>query len=377
MQKKHLCLLAIVMIFCFVFCSCSSTEYEKYGNVKATFELEGGMYKSSSRPIVYNYKLEADKMKIKDPQELMRGNYKIENPGYELVGWYRNKTESGEYTGKWDFDTDTIDSSGITLFAKWQEKRVYSFDIYYFDDDGNEQLLFNEVVNEGGQLSAELEALDRDGYTFIKYLNEDKTIWDLEYKHPGGAHTEPIKVYALYEKGNFKVVRTKAELKSAIRFPKNNIYIDADIDMEGEKLYFNDYKGILKGNNHKIYNFALNPEPKGNLKDSLENKVLYVSLFGNIENATIENISFESATLVLQAGLSMIDQIYLLPLSINMTNSTIQNVSFEGTYQVTEWPTSSTFEKSDDFIVSNNAYFEKDDLSVISSNVINFNEKGE
>lgn len=381
MKKKQIAIIFIFISFAMLLLGCSNNEFEEYGNVEVTFCLEGGTYKSSKHPIIYRYDLKDNTMKIKNPVDLMNSTYKIEKSGYELTGWYRNKEEKDgivTYTGKWDFDTDVIKETdvknGITLYANWQVKKVYSYAIYYIDENGQEQFLINQEVNEGGRLleSAAEDALN--GYTFIKYLNEDGTVWDTNFKHPGGDGETSIKVIAQYEKGNYKVVRTKLELTNAIKNAKNNIYLDADIDMEGAKVYFKNYRGTLKGNNHKIYNFSLNQTYNGTLKDTLENNVLYVSLFGDLENAIVENVSFENVTLELDAGLSTIKEIYLLPLARKMTNSKISNVSFSGTYQVKKYPESETFNENENFIVVKTEYLEKDDASIVSSNKIEFKE---
>lgn len=378
MKKKRIAIIFIFVAFVCLFIGCNNNEIDEYGNVTVTFKLEGGKYKSSTYDLKYKYNLENEeaKMKIQDPSSLMTSTYKIENPGFELVGWYRNREENNgvvTYSGLWDFDNDKIGIEGITLYAKWQAKKVYSYDLYFIDENGNEQFLVNKVVNEGSRLLDDYAEDALDGYTFIKYLNEDGSPWNKEFTHPGGDQDTKVKALVQCIKGNFKVVRTKLELTSAIKNARNNIYLDADIDMEGDKVFFKNYQGTLIGNNHKISNFSLNPTPYGNLKESLEDNVLYVSLFGDIENAKIENVTFENVTLNLDAGLSIIRQIYLLPLAKKMTNSTICNVTFNGTYEVASYP-SDTFDKEENFIVSNLEYLEKDEESVNSSNKIEFNE---
>lgn len=379
MKKKRIAIIFVLISFVTLLFGCSNNEYEKYGNVEVTFYLEGGTYKSSKQPIIYRYDLKNDTMKIKNPLDLMNSTYTIEKSGYELKGWYLNKEEKDgivTYTGKWDFDTDVIDSNdikdGIKLYANWHIKKVYSYDIYYIDENGEEQFLLNKEVNEGGRLLEDVAEDALDGYTFIKYTNVDGTAWDTDFKHPGGDNETPIKVIALYEKGVYKVVRTKTDLTNALKNAKNNIYLDSDIDMEGATVYFKNYRGTLKGNNHKIYNFSLNPIPGGNLKNSLEDNVLYVSLFGDIENALIENVSFENVSLELDAGLPTIREIYLLPLARKMINSKINNVVFTGTYQVVKYPESENFNINEHFKVIEKESLEQDEASIVSSNKIEF-----
>lgn len=364
-------LIVIALVTLMYGCTNNTTDF---GNVKVIFELEGGTYKSSKAAITYWYSFDSGTILIKEPQSLAADN-EVEKQGYELVGWYRNKTvtktDDGDvvsYSDKWDFDTDRITTDGVTLYANWQVKRVYSFDIYYQNENGDEIKLCNYVVNEGGRLSEEIDEVQyRDGYTFIKYLDENGNPWNMEFTHPGGDVTTPIKVIAKYEEGNYKVVKTGKELQSALK-SSSNIYIDSDIDMEGKTFYYHDYKGTIKGNNHRIYNFSLTT--KGfNLKDSLVDNMLYISMFEKLTNATIMDTTFDEVTFVLDAGLPSIQKIYIIPIAQKLENTTLENVTFKGKYSITVWP-SDTFDKNENFVlIDSEAYLEKDETSKVSTTI--------
>ena len=371
-HKRSTIILVIIALVTLMYgCKNKTTQL---GNVKVILELEGGTYKSSKTAVTYWYSLKGDSMLIKDPTSLSKDN-DVEKQGYELVGWYRTKnvtkTENGDvvtYSGKWDFDNDRVTTDGITLYANWQIKRVYSFDIYYLNENGEEVKLCNYVVNAGGQLSEEIDEVQyRDGYTFIRYLDENGNPWDMNFKHPGGDITEPIKVIAKYEEGNSKVVKTRRELQNALK-ANNNIYLDDDIDMEGKTFYYREYKGIIKGNNHRIYNFSLTTS-SASLKDSLVDNNLYISMFDQLTNATITDTTFDEVTLILDAGLPSIQNIYIIPIARKLESTKLENVIFKGTYQITVWP-SDTFNKNENFIlVDDEAYLEKDETSVTSRTV--------
>ena len=65
---------------------------------------------------------------------------KITLHGYHIEGWYKTKVEhpdgTVEYQDKWDFDVDKMTLEGVTLFAKWEENKLYTYGyraiLFYF-----------------------------------------------------------------------------------------------------------------------------------------------------------------------------------------------------------------------------------------------------
>ncbi len=380
MKHKRITVILIMIALVTLMYGCKNKTVQR-GNVKVIFELEGGTYKSSERAITYGYTLKGDSMLIREPKTLAK-DIDVEKPGYELVGWYRNKnvtkTEDGEvvtYSDKWDFANDRITADGITLYANWRVKRVYSFDIYYYDENNKEVKLCNYVVNEGGSLDNEIsDVKSREGYTFIKFLDEKGNPWDMNYKLPGGEMTTPIKVFAQYIKGTYKIVRTRSELQKVFKYNKNsNIYLDDDIDMEGKTLYYDEYNGILMGNNHRIYNFKLTHR-KGNLKESLVDGVLYISMFGEMSGAKMIDVTFDGVTCVIDAGLSLIKEIYIIPIAKKVENTSFENVKFKGTYQIIEWPSEEFNVEKDFTVVDDKTYLDGDEKSQMLDTIIEFIE---
>lgn len=342
-----------IIALCLIFLVSCGSEVSHEGETKVIFELEGAEYRSSRKPIVYYYKFPKDLNLIKDPTEIAEELSKtgitaeIKNPGFELDGWYKVKNfENGkvEYLDKWDFSKDLVDrKEGITLYAYWKQKLNNSFDIYALNEDGNEEFLINYPIEEGKALPNSISKVKyRKGYTFIEYLDSDKKQLETGFVHPGSADYLPVKIYARYIDGDYKVVRTKEELLKNIKMATNNIYLDADIDMGGSELYIKDYKGIFRGNNHKITNFYLVKEDTI-VRDRIEEGNLVVSLFGKMTNAVVKDVTFEDVKLVFNSGISNINELHFNPLASKMTNSTFENVNFTGTYEVITWPDNENF----------------------------------
>ena len=61
-----------------------------------------------------------------------------------------------------------------------------------------------------------------------------------------------------------------------------------------------------------------------------------MALFGNAENVTVKDVSFENMTVTVDTFLSDIDKIYVAPLAVSAKNSTFENVSVAGTFGATD-----------------------------------------
>lgn len=375
MKFKHLISTFVVAALICTTYGCKNNNPQKKGNTRVIYELEGGTYQSSSFPFSHYYEITEGKQSlIKEPSSISKSSPSKE--GYTFDGWYKTKTTEGDqtkYSDKWDFTKDKVTSGEVTtLYACWKEKVNYSYDIYWINDSGEEELLTKYAVNEQGQLSDEIDGVtDKSGYTFLRYLDENKNTWDKTFKHPGGKTTS-IKVYAEYIKGKYTVVTNAKQLQSALVL-RGNIYLANDIDMENGKLYFKNYSSHFMGNGYTISNFTMTTS-QGNLKDSLsDDNILYISLFGNVKNAKIENVHFENGKLSLAAGLSQINEIVIAPICTNMTSSTIENVTFSATYEITEWP--KDFVISEQFTcITDKSYYQKDSESSETNTTINFNQ---
>lgn len=385
MKKKNIFILGFIVVFLVLLVSCSSNEIGKHDDLaRVTFELEGGTYKSSQTPVKHYYKLKDDGSTLIYELTDASGS-KLTRPEYELVGWYKTKNADGTYEGEWNFETDTITKDGVTLYAYWKKQIIFAFDVCYKDEKNN-----NEVVVLGSYAVDPDEpetrvfsdrvkhANKRDGYTALGYIDENGNPWDFSFVHPCDPENPVVNVYCEYIEGEYIIARTASDLINAAN---SNIYLVNDIDMEEGTLTFGDYKYIFEGNGYKISNFTIPfSGRRSDLQEDLyqsEEKSLYVSLFGKMENATVRNVTFENATVTISTAYASIFKMYVAPLAISLTNSKIENVSYTGTVNVTNLPEAfiivSGEEKqfnTDKFIVGT-TYFIKDEKSEVTGTTEN------
>ena len=167
-------------------------------------------------------------------------------------------------------------------------------------------------------------------------------------------------------------MRSASELTLA---KSSNIYLDADIDMGGKVLSFATYsKKTFEGNGHTISNFKLaynlsDASLEANFDNGSQNAV-YVCLFKEIANSTIQNVNFKGVQLVIEGEFSKAQYVYVAPLCMSATGATVKNVTFELTYQIVGLPIgeSTTFELSGD------GYRQKDEASNFEGFDITINE---
>lgn len=334
-----------------LFVACGKGDNEYADKVKVVYELEGGTYKTSDHPIIIYYPFEkGTENLILNPEELKEinnGREIVHSGKFEIEGWYKNKIETddgkAEYSDKWDFDTDKVTDAGVTLYAKWVPKIIYSYGLYYRDKDG-EHHIYSYEVKEGDKFEdymnkAKIFGSGSDKKTGLgTFKDKDGKEFDMNTKHPGGNESFEIKIFVDYIDGEFALVSTAEELKKA---KSKNIYLLNDIDLGGEEFTFassKDYSCIIEGNGHSIKNFALDYYDD---KDSVIDGTLNISLFGNMENAEIKNVSFENVNITIdtKAFYSRIKEICFAPIAITAKNTVIENVKFSGEYKVQESPT--------------------------------------
>lgn len=354
---------------------CKKDNKIDYDNkIKVTYMLEGGEYKNCTAPLIQYYDApKNNRLYLHNPTDFVVDYENIFiKSNYEFVGWYKTKTETSDgvptYSDEWDFDKDTLTDKELTLYAKWVEKKEFFYAVCYYDDNGKEVELGKYPTSQGGQFNdRDNYAKRRDGYTPIGFYDEDGNEWNTNFKHPGGDEDLIIKVFVKYVKGDFAIVRTASELK----MNKNrNIYLMNDIDLEGASFSFNNYNHIFEGNNHTISNFKVAYDSTRNgLIDDFEDdtkKMLCISVFGNIKNATIRNVNFENVHYEIEVILSLTDTIYLGGICVSMTDSTISNVNFSADYVIKKLPNDFNVEE-DLKVATDNVYYQKDTSSEVSN----------
>jgi len=342
MKKKYfvIVLLSLAILLCLTACD-DVKNYE--GQAKVTFELEGGTFKNCTRPVVHYYKLnEGQTTTIRE----MTGfsEEKFERAGYVLEGWYKTKTASGDYSDKWNFDTDTIDKDGVTLYAKWVLPITYAYEVRFVcEDDGTSGVLGTYVVSQGSKFRDNnnyIVGKELDGYTEIERVDENGNEWNEDFTHPGGEKDLTIPVIVKFVKGDYTVVKTADELKAVT---SGNIYLCKDIDMQGQSLSLKNFtSGTIVGNNHKISNFKLSYSDGVSdlVFDEDGQRSLFISLFGNLQDAEIKDVIFENVTLDITTGNREVKKIYVSPFADELKNSTLKNVQFKYTYSIGVLPDS-------------------------------------
>ncbi len=325
--------------------------YAEEGLGKAIFYLEGGTCKNSKDRITYVYKFDGTIVDtlIVDPNVLETNeNDKILKSGYHIEGWYKNKVTNPdgtvEYLDKWDFENDKMTLDGVTLYAKWEINRLYTYELYYYDQDGKAVLLDSYEVKEGEKFyDLFMDNKTVEGYTSLGYLDEQGNAWDNTFTHPGGNSDLAVKVYLNLIEGEYTLVTNARGFRNALSRGQN-IYLLNDIDFDGDEICFDEYSGIIKGNGYKVSNFMIDYDdsrnglvgPLDDLSGSSDH--LYISLFFELTDSVIENITFDNITVDLNTSNNRIKYIIFAPLAIKASNTKLINVKLSGYVTVTKTP---------------------------------------
>lgn len=325
--------------------------YAESGTGKAVFYLEGGVCQNSYEKVSYLYNFDGSfiDMLIMDPNVLETNpNDMIQKSGYHIEGWYQTKTTDDvgnvTYSDKWDFENDRMTLDGVTLYAKWEENRTYKYELYYKDKDGNDVFLSDYECKEGAKFSdRQLKVKTVEGYTSLGYLDEFGNAWNNNFTHPGGDEDLAIKVYLSLIEGDYTVVKTAKQFKNAIA-KGENIYLCNDIDFDEDELIFDSYSGEILGNGYTVSNFTIDyDDSRSGLKgeiDDLNNgsNYLYVSLFFELKDACIKDITFDNIIVDIDTRNTQIKYLVFAPLATIMENTTLENVSFSGSFNITRIP---------------------------------------
>lgn len=368
MNLRKIIMFTLVCVSLITLASCGKKQNNTH-SVKVVYEPEGGVYQNCSLPFVQYYPFEqGTEHLIYEPSFVTKAE--IKKAGYTLDGWYKVKNTDGTYEDKWDFKLDKVTDEGVTLYACWKKNTKFTYTVCYLDENGTEKTLGSYAVSAGDKFKDYKNLTKkRFGYTAIALKDSENKPWDDSFTHPGGEGDVDIKVYVEFIKGTYAVVRTASDLAKA---QNSNIYLAADIDFGGKALSFNNYNKTFIGNGHTISNFTVSYSAS---KDDLVSdyfdssiKCLSVSLFGNMKDATIKDVTFDNFTIDINASFPMIKKIYVTPLAATLTNSTIENVTVTATYTITKIPTG--LEDTD--VVIKDTAIQKDDQSVVTNVEINF-----
>jgi len=357
--------------------------YASVGKAKAVFYLEGGVCQNSKDRVSYVYSFDGSMTDtlIVDPNSLETEEQDmIYKTGYHIEGWYQTKIvdEDGNvtYSDKWDFASDRMTLDGVTLYAKWEINRYYSYELYYYDKDGKEVLLDSYECNEGEKFyDLFLDKKEVEGYTSLGYLDSEGNPWNKSFTHPGGDSDLAIKVYLDLIEGEYSLVETYREFRNAIS-RNENIYLLNDIDFDGKEMCFDSYSGEILGNGYKLTNLTVDYNtlksglkgelnPDGTLDNSSKN-TLYIALFFELENVTIKDLTFENLLIDVDTSLKDINNIVISPLAIIAKDVKLDNVSISGDIKYSKLP-----DKEINLSVITDGYFVYSDNVVIADNCNN------
>ncbi len=334
MKKNKFSLLALSLLcltLVVVLSGCSNDGPDLDGLYIVEFRLNGGLLDNGSTlvddKISHAYQpgsLAIDISSFKD--------YSLTKNGYVFEGWYLDE----ELTDKWDFAADHV-SKDCTLYAKWEKAIVYSYSVILVNGDGAETLLGRYTVKEGSAFSDNTKK-----YT-TKVLGEEyektciglysdpslseESIWDTDYKHPGGDVDTDIPVYVKAIEGIWTLVANADDLKN-VAGKDENIYLLNDIDYGGKELYFRDYNSIFNGNGFTVSGVTV--------KEQSGSKNRKYSLFGALGgDCKIYDVTFEDVSFAFDAYTGQ--EIFASALAAEAEQGfEISNVTVNGSYTVTD-----------------------------------------
>lgn len=325
-MKKRLLIVFVLALAALLLVSCGRGDgLSLDGRYIATFHMNGGTldYKTSNTHTSINFAYHPGTY-VLDPAEIP--GYSLYRDGYNFTGWYTS--ENCLPSEKWDFDTKTIDTESVALYAGWEKAIKHTYTVCY--PDGEEIVVLNtyDNVQAGDSFSDWRNFADkRNGYTAIGFFSDAEltTPWDDTFTHPGGETDTDVRVFVKYIEGTWELVSNYAQLNTALKNNKS-VYLTADIDCAGEKLSYNTttYNKIFEGNGHTVSNFTV----------PTATKTLYTSLCSIFKalgkDAEIRNVTFSDARYTLETSAQVTTvQMALLALSAE-EGAKITDVTFSG-----------------------------------------------
>ena len=312
-KRLFLCLTLVAIGLLTAACGAKETPYEvnntEHYTVSVKFDANGGYFHTNTTVIMDSYnpsQLPKDEggnayiALIPPTDEARTDKFNVLRNGYFLVGWYQERTvttdengvEQYTYSGKWDFEKDTVsvDLAGkysaenpvLTLYAAW----LPIFEIEYYSLDSGELLSsvkYNpteaDVITlpvwdkETGTLNLN-SVPAREGFTYkAMYLDAERSLpvttetlqhtAAINYENATAENTT-MKLYVDWDKGNWYQIYTAQQLM-------NNASLDgcykimADLDFTdaywpavfSEQDMTQAFNGQIIGNRHTISNVVL------------------------------------------------------------------------------------------------------------------------
>ena len=358
---------ALAAVFA-VGCAGSTAEYKN--NVRVVYELEGGVYKNSTRAVELYYGFaRGGEYAIKSVEDVT--TVKIERSGYHIEGWYTSKTETDgtvSYDGKWDFATDKVkvdengkvsyggksgDDNLVRLYARWAANVTYEYNVGYVDAENKFVKVGTVSTNAGstfGRAKYEIAKLEngREGYTslgrYYKYdaeaangkgeeLNDD-------FAFEESKENVSLDIVVDYVEGNFRVVREAKDITSNASADKDKnkmLFLMNDVDFGGKTVDFTIYNGV-RGNGFTLSDFKVSvtsyigdKDGDPTAPDGSEAVRVEVSLFGDIDGGEVKDVTFDEVKFEVRANNSKIEKIYFAPLAMRAKNTNFERAAIRVT----------------------------------------------
>lgn len=358
---------ALAAVFA-VGCAGSTAEYKN--NVRVVYELEGGVYKNSTRAVELYYGFaRGGEYAIKSVEDVT--TVKIERSGYHIEGWYTSKTETDgavSYDGKWDFATDKVkvDENGkvsyggktgednlVRLYARWSANVTYEYNVGYVDAE-NKYVKVGTVETEWGRSFgrakyeiAKLEN-DREGYTSLgRYYKYDaeaangkgEELTD-DFAFEESKENVSLDIVVDYIEGNFRVVREAKDITSNASADKDKnkmLFLMNDVDFGGKTVDFTIYNGV-RGNGFTLSDFKVSvtayvgdKDGDPTAPDGSEAVRVEVSLFGDMDGGEVKDVTFDNVKFEVRANNSKIEKIYFAPLAMRAKNTNFERAAIRVT----------------------------------------------
>ncbi len=357
-MRKITSLLLLGLFSIFLLASCTNNKTRS--GYCATFHLEGAVYQQEE-VVRYYYPANPEGTLILAPNDIITTETdKINKAGYVLEGWYLSNEFKPEE--KWDFETDRMNEDGVNLYAHWIIEKVYKFAIISDIDDS----VLGEYQVEAGDTFRDYRnyTIDVPGYTFLEFKDEDgNVIEENELAHPGGDEDLTINIYACYIPGEYMIVKNFDDLEDAIR-DEMNIYLYNDIDCEAKDLDFGDFNNReFIGNGYTISNFNYDDNLGSITKDQIAN----ISLFDEINNSTIKDVTFISNQ-IYYSDFSQVSTINILPFAVSLNKANLSNVNVTYSMRVNNKNALDKTVEHDSPYLDNNVDSTIDNVNIIKNN---------
>ena len=374
-------------------CSAEKSPYESNDaagyTISVKYDANGGTFTTNTSVIVDSYSVSdltqsADgsvEIALLAPDNSVRGNdaFSAVKPGYFLVGWYAERTETLDsegnslyvYSKPWDFEKDTLTVDAgeshsssepvLTLYAAWAplfEVQFYSLDSgeyldsYTFHPEQGNEIMLPQWSEETGAIEM-YKFPQRSGYTYLSaYYDAEGTqpVTGESVTHTGAvdyvngaAKNSVMKLYVDWMEGEwYHIYNVDQFLEHA---SVNGSYIlHADLDFTDEiwptSLMYGSYTGTIVGNGHSLSNIVL---------EQTNNSKANAGLFGRLaETAVLRDLTLDHVTFTIQAGTRMAGTTFGLLAGTIASGAELDNVSI----------------RSGVLAIDSSSYFGVDDYSI-------------